>query len=155
LPGGVLESSVEAADHLLRLPGVLFLVDGYNVAMAGWPGPPLPAQRTRLLDTLDSLVARGFAPATVVFDGGGDGGPAPGRRGVRVEFTAQGTIADDVLVLRAAEAPAERPVVVATSDRELCERLRRVGANVIGAGALLGLARVAAGEAAGEAGPGR
>ena len=36
LPPGVLDDSVEAADHLFRVPGIAVLVDGYNASQLGW-----------------------------------------------------------------------------------------------------------------------
>ncbi len=146
LPGGVFADSVEAAEVLVRRPGTLVVVDGYNVAMLGWPGLGLAEQRGRLLDALDELNARFGTTIHVVFDGAEVDGPAAssaraGRRHVRVEFSPPGVIADEVIVELVRALPVERAVVVATNDGEVRTRCRAVGANLLSSAQLLAVAR--------------
>ncbi len=143
LPGGVLDNGVEAADHLLRVANVVLLVDGYNISNALAPGQPLTEQRARLLDALRELQARTGVAIEVVFDGAQAHDPwvAGGRSPVHVRFSPPDVEADDVLVDLVAALPAARPVVLATSDRGLRDRVRRHGANLIGARQLLAAMR--------------
>jgi YacP-like NYN domain len=142
LPRGLTEQSVEGASYLLVESGAPVLVDGYNVAMLGWPDETLPEQRTRLLDTLDDLACRAGTSIQVVFDGA-EVGPAPPakNRQVRVQFSPPGVIADDELRRLVAGMPPANPVVVATNDRTLAADLRRMGANVVRSEQLLAVAR--------------
>jgi hypothetical protein len=141
LPGGVWADSPEAALHLVRAPGVLLVVDGYNVAKLGWPQLTLAEQRGRLLDAMDELVARYTTDVRVVFDGA-DVTPVPlGRRYLRVEFSPPGVTADEVIVALAESLPAERPLVVASNDGEVRAGVKAAGANVIGSEQLLAVAR--------------
>ena len=50
LPGGVARDSRRATEFLLRAPGALVLVDGYNVAKLGWPDEDSAAERRRCID---------------------------------------------------------------------------------------------------------
>ncbi len=133
LPGGVHDDSARAADHLVRLPGVAVLVDGYNASMASWPGLDIEAQRRRLIGALTRLEARCGAEVTVVFDGV-DGGdrlpPGPGRR-VRVEFTPGAVEADDVIIEQVRRLPPGRPVVVVSDDRRVRDGAAAGGANLV------------------------
>jgi predicted RNA-binding protein with PIN domain len=143
LPGAVLDDGVEAAEYLVRVANVLLLVDGYNISNALSPGQPLVDQRTRLVDALRELQSRTGAAVEVVFDGAGvtEPGGLGGRGGVHVRFSPAGVEADDVLIDVIASQPASRPVVLATSDRELRDRARRQGANLLGARQLLAVMR--------------
>lgn len=143
LPGGVLDDSLEAADHLVRAPGVLLLVDGYNISHARWYGSPLHDQRARLLDACAQLHARCGTDVEVVFDGSSDAGTSStqARPAVRHRFTAAGEEADDVILARVDEEPPDRPVVVASSDRRVRDGARQRGANVLGARQLLAVLR--------------
>lgn len=142
-PPGVYDDAPEAAEHLVRVPGVLVLVDGYNISHARWHGLPPAEQRTRLLGACEELHARCGTDLEVVFDGAGE---APGqggssRDGVRHRFTAAGVEADDVILERIGEEPIERPVVVVSSDRRVRDGARRRGADVLGARQFLGVLR--------------
>jgi multidrug efflux pump subunit AcrA (membrane-fusion protein) len=140
LPGGVVADTVEGARWLLGQPGVVVLVDGYNVAKTAWPDVELEEQRTRLLRVLDELMARTGAPAEVVFDG--PDAPAPAGRqttpSVNVRYSG-GELADDVVVALVGTFPVQRPVVVVSNDLEGLDGARREGANVIGSTTLIGL----------------
>lgn len=136
LPRGVRAGTREEAELLLGR-GRRVLVDGYNVTRTHRERLSLEEQRTWLVRTVAAAVAsRGIAPE-IVFDGaGGAHGPAPRARGVRVTFTRDVT-ADDEIEFRVAALEAEEPVTVVTDDRELRERVRRYGADVIGTGPFL------------------
>jgi predicted RNA-binding protein with PIN domain len=140
LPPGIFDDSVEAADHLVRVPGVALLVDGYNVSKLGWPEKPIAEQRRRLVDALSEMSARTGAEVTVVFDGAdtvwSPQVPSTGRR-VRVAFSPPGVEADDVVIARAAELRPFRPVVVASSDNRVRAGSGGAGANVISSPQLL------------------
>jgi predicted RNA-binding protein with PIN domain len=144
LPGGVLDDSVEAVEHLLRSPGVLLLVDGYNVTMTGWPELAVGEQRRRLLATLGEAAARTGAAVEVVFDGADvemHGVSRQVRQLVRVRFSPPDIEADDVLLELLSQLPTSRPVVVVSSDRRVRDGARRQGANLVHARQLVGLLR--------------
>jgi predicted RNA-binding protein with PIN domain len=135
LPPAVFDDSPEAAEHLVRVPGVLVLVDGYNISNAQWHGLAPAEQRSRLLDACAELHARTGVEVEVVFDGSGDqpGGGSLVRAAVRYRFTPEGTEADDDILARIAGEPPARPIVVVTSDRRVREGARLLGANLLGA----------------------
>jgi predicted RNA-binding protein with PIN domain len=140
LPPAVFEDSVEAADYLVRLNGMLTVVDGYNVSFLAWPQLAVANQRRRLVDALGELVARTGATVQVVFDGA-DGSDVPlssaARPLVRTTFSPGGVDADEVIIDLSDSLPAGQPVVVATSDRRVQDEVRRRGANVISSAQLL------------------
>jgi predicted RNA-binding protein with PIN domain len=125
-------------DHLLALPRVHLVVDGYNVTKTAWPELPLERQRERLLTGLAPLAARSGAEVTVVFDAADTAErPLVNRpRGVRVLFSPVGVIADDVIRDVVAAEPRGRPVVVVSSDRAVAVDVASSGARVAGAAAL-------------------
>jgi predicted RNA-binding protein with PIN domain len=137
LPGGVIASSAVAAEFLLRSDAAV-VVDGYNVAMLGWPGNRLEEQRRRLLDALENAARRFGADVTVVFDGAAVvGAHADRRRMVRVAYSPAGVTADDVIRDEVRRLPANRSVVVVTNDAEIVNDVRALGANVVPSNALL------------------
>ncbi|MGH9110760.1 MAG: NYN domain-containing protein, partial [Acidimicrobiales bacterium] len=136
LPGGVLDDSVEAAVHLLRTPGAVLVVDGYNVTMTGWPELGAGEQRRRLVAALADLAARTSTRVELVFDGADIGGepvtvPAPARQLVRVRFSPPDVEADDVVLDLVVQLPAAWPVIVASSDNRVRDGARRAGANLL------------------------
>ena len=132
MPPGVFDDSAEAAEHLVRVAGVLLAVDGYNISHAAWPTLPITEQRARLIDALAELHARTGIDVLVVFDGAeADHQIASGRPGVRVRFSPAGVEADDVILDLVAATPPERPVIVASSDHRVRDGARRHGANVL------------------------
>jgi predicted RNA-binding protein with PIN domain len=140
-----LDDSPEAADFLVRLRGVLLLVDGYNVSKSAWPALPLEDQRERLTVALDTLHARTGAEALVIFDGVASGGPPPGTvpisRSTRVRFTDAGVEADDDILELVDDLEVGRPIVVVSSDRRVQEGARARGANVLSSARLLATLR--------------
>ncbi|HEX2563868.1 MAG TPA: NYN domain-containing protein [Acidimicrobiales bacterium] len=136
LPGGLLDDSVAAAEHLLRTPDAVLVVDGYNVTMTGWPELGAAEQRRRLVALLADLAARTSTRVELVFDGAEvDGGaiavPAPARQWVRVRFSPPDVEADEVVLDLVAHLPAGRPVIVVSSDNRVREGARRGGANLL------------------------
>jgi predicted RNA-binding protein with PIN domain len=141
LPGGVLGDSDAAGEHLLR-SGASVLVDGYNVAKLAWPDLDLPGQRVVLLDAVENLVKRYGSDVTVVFDGADvPGAAADGRRVVRVMYSPEGVIADDVIRSEVRRLPPTRQVVVVTNDRQIIQDVRALGANTMSSDQLLALMR--------------
>ncbi|HSL73049.1 MAG TPA: NYN domain-containing protein [Ilumatobacteraceae bacterium] len=139
LPGGVIASSAVAAEFLLRSDAAV-VVDGYNVAMLGWPGNRLEEQRRRLLDALENAARRFGADVTVVFDGAAVvGAHADRRRMVRVAYSPAGVTADDVIRDEVRRLPVTRSVVVVTNDAEIVNDVRALGANVVPSNALLAI----------------
>ena len=144
LPAAVFDDSPEAADHLVRVPGMLVLVDGYNVTLSAWGELPIAVQRSRLVAACAELNARTGAEVLIVFDGAEEPGdlPPPGSRiGVRWRFTSPEVEADDELLDLVVAAEATRPVVVASSDRRVRDGARGLGANAISTPQLLAVLR--------------
>ncbi|HEX8802684.1 MAG TPA: NYN domain-containing protein, partial [Acidimicrobiales bacterium] len=138
------DDSVDAAEHLLRVPGVVLVVDGYNVSMTGWPTLDAPRQRERLASSLAELSARTSTDVELVFDGADVGVTAlasAARSHVHVQFSPAGVEADDVVLDLVAQLPSGRPVVVASSDNRVRAGARRLGANLVHARQLLDLLR--------------
>jgi predicted RNA-binding protein with PIN domain len=138
LPGGVVADTADGARWLLARPEVVLLVDGYNVAKMAWPDDVLEQQRERLIRALNELVMRTGATAEIVFDGPDDAGPASRQssRSVGVRYSG-GAIADDVVVDLVDAYPADRPVVVVSSDREVRDAARAKAATVVGSDTLI------------------
>ena len=90
-----------------------------------------PLHESRMY-ALAALAARTSAEVTVVFDGAAVAVPAGPTRGVRVLFSPPGVIADDVIRDLAAAEPTGRVVVVVSSDRDVADRVRRLGARTAG-----------------------
>jgi predicted RNA-binding protein with PIN domain len=138
------DDSPEAAEHLLRTPGVTLIVDGYNVTMTGWPELAAGEQRRRLVTALQGLAARTTTRSEVVFDGADVDPqlvPTAGRQLVRVRFSPPGVEADDVVLDLVEGLPAATPLVVASSDKRVREGAKRLGANLLHARQLLDLLR--------------
>lgn len=130
LPALVRPGTRDAAELLLGR-GRHVVVDGYNVTLTHREQLGLAEQRSWLLRLLSGAAAgRGIDPL-VVWDG--ERGTAGGERarGVSVVF-AHGHAADDEIEFHVAALPAEQPVTVVTDDRELRDRVRRYGADVMG-----------------------
>ncbi len=135
LPVGIFDDAPQAVGALLRVEGMLTLVDGYNVTLAGWPALDLELQRARLLDVLTGLDAATPARFTVVFDGAptGAGLPPESRlRSVQVRFTDPAVEADDDILALVEQLPVARPVLVVSDDHRVRDGARARGANVVG-----------------------
>lgn len=142
LPGGVYGDSEAAGQHLLRTTDAVVLVDGYNVAKLGWPRLPLERQREVCIEAAENLARRWGCLIHIVFDGASVvGATAPARRLVRVSFSPEGVIADDVLRAEVAALDTDRPVVVVTNDKAVIGDVRAAGANIVASDTFLTLAR--------------
>ena len=144
LPPAVFDDSREAAEHLVRVPNMLVLVDGYNVTLTRWHDLPIAAQRARLIDACAELAARSGSELMIVFDGAeepDDLTRSSGRPGVRWRFSPAGIDADDILLGLVGDVDPGRPVVVASSDRRVRDGARRLGANAISTPQLLSTLR--------------
>ncbi|HET9442153.1 MAG TPA: NYN domain-containing protein, partial [Acidimicrobiales bacterium] len=133
LPPGLMAESPEVAAFLVRVPGLVLVVDGYNASLRRWPDRPIAEQRQRLVDALAGLSARTGGDVHVVFDGSGSEGRSLSlpRRGVRVTFTPADVEADETILRLVAHAPAGRPVAVATDDRRVRREAAARGANAL------------------------
>lgn len=139
MPGGILGSSRDAAEYLLR-SGATVLVDGYNVAKPAWPKLDLAGQRVVLLDHVENIARRYGCDLTVVFDGAEvTGASADTRRIVRVMYSPADVTADDVIRDEVARLPVTRPVVVITNDKEILRDVRANGANLMSSNQLIDL----------------
>ncbi|MBV2355575.1 NYN domain-containing protein [Streptomyces sp. J2-1] len=126
-------------DQLLELPQAHLVVDGYNVTKTGYPQMPLEKQRLRLLGQLSALAGRTRAEVTCVFDGAELAAPvllAP-PRGVRVLFSKPGVTADELIRQLVRAEPPGRPVIVASTDREVADGVARAGARPVASAVLL------------------
>ncbi len=142
LPGGVYGNSEAAGEHLLRTTDAVVLVDGYNVAKLGWPGMALERQRDLCIEAAENLARRWGCLIHIVFDGASVvGATARARRLVRVSFSPEGVIADDVLRAEVVALDVDRPVVVVTNDKAIITDVRVAGANVVASDTFLALAR--------------
>jgi len=144
LPVGIFDDSVEAAEVMVATPGMVMLVDGYNVTLSGWPELELELQRERLIDGLAAVQSRTDLGVVVVFDGaeaGRDLPPSSRLRGVQVRFTDPGVEADDVIIDAVRSLPSHRPVTVVSSDRRVRDGAAAGGANLLESQQLLGLLR--------------
>jgi hypothetical protein len=142
LPGGVYGSSSVATEYLVRHPGMVVLVDGYNVAKLGWPLLDLEHQRERCIETGEDVARRFGANIAVIFDGATVAGAnASVRRLVRVAFSPEGVIADDVLRAEVDTIPDNVPVLVVTNDQAVIADVRAMGANTLSSDQWLELAR--------------
>jgi predicted RNA-binding protein with PIN domain len=143
---GVTERAMSAEDpalleRLVLVPRTHLIVDGYNVSKTGWESQSLEQQRTRLVSGLGSLAARTGVEVTCCFDGSAVSTRVPlaAPKSVRVRFSAPGTIADELIRDLVRAEPQGRPVVVVSSDREVAESVREMGARAVASVALLRL----------------
>jgi hypothetical protein len=141
VPKTAAKDPTRTAEFLVRVPGIVVLVDGYNVAMLGWPDLSLEDQRRRLLDAVDRLARRFGAELVVVLDGADVvGAHADRRRLARVRYSPAGVTADDVIREEVAALDPGRPVVVVTNDAEIRRDVLAAGGNVVKSDAFVDLA---------------
>ncbi|HKE99651.1 MAG TPA: NYN domain-containing protein [Actinomycetes bacterium] len=128
--------------RLIEVRMARLIVDGMNVIGAragGWWRDRAAAVRA-FAAQLGDLGASGADELTLVLDGPVvEGLPEGDHRGVRVVYARRRgrDAADDRIVELVADAGEPRALVVVTSDRALRERVGALGAQVLGAGALL------------------
>ncbi len=142
VPPGMMADTPEAAETMVRTPGLAVVVDGYNVSMLAWPEAPVAEQRERLFGALAEFQLRTRVGVTLVFDGANVPGVRPPRRpGLRVVFSAAGQEADEVVVDEVAARPLEVPVLVVSSDTWVRNRAEALGAQVLPSAVFLALLR--------------
>jgi predicted RNA-binding protein with PIN domain len=142
VPPGMLADAPEAVDAMLRTPGVVLLIDGYNVSMEGWSELGKTEQRDRLIAAVHALHLRTRCNVTVVFDGANVGPVRSARQpGVRVLFSDEGEEADDLIVEQLGSLPVAAPVLVVSTDGWVRTETERLGARAIPAHALLRVLR--------------
>lgn len=126
-------------DQYLSMPRARLVVDGYNVSKSAWPSSSLEAQRIRLLNGLAPFVARSGVESTVVFDAARSSvRPVVSTpRGIKVLFSPEGVIADDVIRDLVDAEPDGRVVVVVTDDQALARDVRLRGARTASASTLV------------------
>ena len=137
IPGGVYGDSLAAANHLVRTPDAVILVDGYNVAKLGWPTMELLDQRELCIEMLEDLARRLGVDLRVVFDGADVVGASARRRLIRVQYSPPGVSADDVIRAEVRALPITTPVVVVTNDQAIIADVRGAGANPVSSDMLL------------------
>ena len=140
LPPGVGPDDPLGVEALLRVPGVMAVLDGYNLTKdaRGRPLAALAEQRAWLLSLAGGVAARFDRRIVVVFDGTDDlPGLARAPRGVRLAFSVGEENADARIVAIVGETGDDQPVLVVSSDREVREDCTALGANVTSSRAFL------------------
>jgi predicted RNA-binding protein with PIN domain len=139
LPPGLVADSAAGIEAMLATPGVVLVVDGYNVAHQAWAEATAADQRERLGIAATALTRRLGCEIVLVFDGDGATRGPLRRGGVRVLFSDAGEEADEVVV-REVEARSKRvPIVVASSDAWVREHAANLGAVVVSAETFVGV----------------
>jgi predicted RNA-binding protein with PIN domain len=114
-----------------------YLVDGNNVMAqrVGWH-KDRPKARRGLMDELARFAQSAGVRISVVFDGAPEQHFADGAsyKGVKVFYAERGSNADERIKQMVESARERRTLIVATSDRELADYVRRLGAQIIRSG---------------------
>ncbi|MCP4959693.1 MAG: hypothetical protein GY925_10540 [Actinomycetia bacterium] len=130
---GVPDDSMDGVADLIGVPGIRVVVDGYNVAKTGWPDLGLEFQRERFLSSLAARLVASKTIVDVVFDGSDVvAPPATTSPQVRVSWSPKSRIADDVIIDMVEAIAASVPVLVVSSDHDVQDRARSLGANIAG-----------------------
>jgi predicted RNA-binding protein with PIN domain len=130
-----------AAEFLLRVSGIVVIVDAYNVAKLAWPDASLENQRSCLLDAVDGLARRFGTEFVVVIDGADVvGAHANKRRLARVRYSSSGVTADDVIRDEIAALDPRRAAAVVSNDGEVRRDVIAAGANVISSETIVAVA---------------
>lgn len=143
VPKGRFEDDAETLREWLGAPGVVLLIDGYNVTKAegGFGELSLELQRDRLVEGVSALQLKTKVGATIVFDGSTvpPGIGRPRKQRVKVLYSKDETADDHIVALLEKLPPT--PVVLATNDKELQGRAGALGATAATSGQLLALLR--------------
>jgi len=129
---GLRIDTVAGVQWLVRRPGAMVFIDGYNVTMLAWPAMSAAEQRDRLEQGC-AKVAMDAGTVVIVFDGEGAGG-RPARSvgsSVRVRYTDTDTEADDEILHLVAQVPLGQPVIVVSNDRRVVDGAAALGANTV------------------------
>lgn len=139
VPPGMFDDSPEMTDYLLAIPGMVVLVDGYNVTKQAHDDWELEEQRNWLEQGLRALAARTNASFDVVFDGTSvvASGGRQGSGQVRIRFSPDGVEADDVIIEAVSHVDRSHAVTVVSSDRRVRSGARDRGANLLSSQQLL------------------
>lgn len=141
-PPGLHVDQPEAVEAMLRAPGVVCLVDGYNVSIKAWPQAPIARQREQLVSALHRAHLRLRSHAIVVFDGADvESGPARRVEGVRVVFSPPDRPADPVIIEQLGGLGLHVPVLVASDDHWVRDAATAAGATPVRTDALLAVLR--------------
>lgn len=129
---GLRDGSPDATRELLRTPGLVLWVDGYNASMALWGDLDIGGQREALVRALGRLAKACGTHIRVVFDGDSGGAPpVTTPLPVRVVFTKAGVEADDDIIDAVAATDASQPVAVLSADRRVRDGASVYGANLL------------------------
>ncbi len=120
------------------------IVDGYNVLRsngrtASLRGSDFQAERERFIENLGRYRGQRRDKVTVVFDGfnADTDFPAVKRQGgVEVIYSRRGQTADEVIKQMVEQDPNPRDIMVVSSDREISDFVKSLGASVTGARSL-------------------
>ncbi len=120
------------------------IIDGYNVLRSNGRTVPLKgsdfqADRERFIENLGRYRGQRRDKVTVVFDGfhADADFPAVKRQGgVEVIYSRRGQTADEVIKEMVEQASNTRDIMVVSSDREISDFVKGLGASVTGAGNL-------------------
>lgn len=120
---------------------VWLIIDGYNVLRSNGGTAPLrgrdfQAERERFIENLGRYLGQRRDKVTVVFDGfnADTDFPAVKRQGgVEVIYSRRSQTADEVIKEMVDQAPDTRDIMVVSSDREISDFVKSLGASVIGA----------------------
>lgn len=139
--GSLGTASPALLEQYLAMPRARLIIDGYNVSKTAWPTSSLEAQRIRLLNGLAPVVARTGVETTVVFDAAAVSvrPVVSAPRGIKVYFSPEGVIADDVIRDLVSAEPSGRVVIVVTSDQEVVADVLRSDARSATSAALIAL----------------
>jgi predicted RNA-binding protein with PIN domain len=142
VPPGMRGDEPEAAEAMVRTPGVTVIVDGYNVTMSAWPDATKAVQRERLTDAVAELHLRARCRVVVVWDGADvPAARSPSRKGVTVLFSPAGVEADDVVIEQVRRQARSVPVLVVSSDGAVRARAEMNGAQVLSSRLFMGVLR--------------
>ncbi len=129
---GLSDGSAAATQELLRTPGLVLWVDGYNASMALWGDLDIGGQRDALIRSLGRLANACGTHIRVVFDGDTGGAPAVTTPlPIRVLYTEAGVEADDDIINAVAAAEPALPVAVLSADRRVRDGVSAHGANLL------------------------
>lgn len=111
----------------------MLLLDGHNL-IGRTPGLSLEREdeaRELLLRRIGAAKGSGRRQVVVVFDGNRPGSAKESAfGGLRVVYSPAGRSADDEILRRVGEARRGQATVVVTSDRQLAQRARDLGAQI-------------------------
>lgn len=109
----------------------MFLIDGYNLLHAAFPGPADGSSRRRLVDRIVDFCRRGGYRARIVFDAT-EGLPRRQRRGdVEIRNVAPGRTADEEILAALASTRDRTAHTLVTDDGALVREALRRGVRVV------------------------